>query len=167
MKSVSFTYGTIIARMKMSGGTGTWPALWLSGASCQSPTYLTAPGFNCAWPSDSSDAAEIDIAEDGGGSSNTVRENLYNSSVSHACNYNVGSDISAGYHTYELDWSPGSLVFKVDGVTTTCGTTKGVPSHPMFLIINTAACTMNACGTLPNNSTLPQTTSVDYVHVSH
>jgi hypothetical protein len=172
MKSVSFTYGTVVARMKMSGA-GTWPVLWLLGASCQTPNWLTdgpnATGFACPWPADTSDAAEIDIAEHNTSSKNML-ENVYNSSagVSHACTDNVGSDVSAGYHTYELDWSPGLLVFKVDGAVTGCGVSgDGVPSQPMFLIIDTAACTVNACGQTPDNSALLQSTSIEYVHISH
>ncbi|MGZ4176963.1 MAG: hypothetical protein ACXVUX_12180 [Solirubrobacteraceae bacterium] len=42
-----------------------------------------------------------------------------------------------------------------------------MPSRPMFLIINTAACTSNACDRTRDNAVLPQTTSVQYVHISH
>ncbi|MGZ4172284.1 MAG: hypothetical protein ACXVRN_13065 [Solirubrobacteraceae bacterium] len=42
-----------------------------------------------------------------------------------------------------------------------------MPSRPMFLTINTAACTSNACDRTRDNAVLPQTTSVQYVHISH
>ncbi|MGZ4193775.1 MAG: family 16 glycosylhydrolase [Solirubrobacteraceae bacterium] len=88
--------------------------------------------------------------------------------MSHSCSTGVGADAAAGYHTYELDWSPRSLLFKVDGRVTGCGMSgDGVPSRPMFLIINTAACTSNACDRTRDNAVLPQTTSVQCVHISH
>jgi hypothetical protein len=175
MRSVNFTYGTIVARAKMAGGTGAWPAIWLLGAACQQPNWLTAgpgsTGFSCPWPADSADAAEIDIAEDlGSNGSSTINENVFNSSsnVSSSCTYDTGSDLAGTFHDYELDWSPGSLVFKVDGKTTSCGISKGVPSRPMFLIIDTAICTASSsCGGTTNPATFPQTTTIAWVRISH
>jgi hypothetical protein len=173
MKSANFTYGTVVVRAQLSGAS-TWPAIWLLGAACQTSsaapyTYLSGvpssqTGYYCPWPADSSDAAEIDLAEYG--NTSTPNENVYNGSgdVSQPCTSDIGSNDSSGYNTYELDWEPGSLVFKVNGVTTSCGLAgSGVPSQPMFLIIDTSVCTPNSC---PNSSDFPQTTSVDYVRIT-
>ncbi len=175
MKSANFTYGTVVVRAQLSGAS-TWPAIWLLGAACQ--TSSTAPytslsgdpssqtGYYCPWPADSSDAAEIDLAEYG--NTSTPSENVYNSSggIDQPCTADIGSNDSSGYNTYELDWEPGSIVFKVNGVTTNCGLTgSGVPSQPMFLIIDTAICTASSCGT-PSGSDLPQSTSVDYARIT-
>jgi Glycosyl hydrolases family 16 len=174
MKSVNFTYGTVVVRAKMAGGDGAWPAIWLLGAQCQQPTWLTAgpgnTGYDCQWPNDTDDAAEIDVAEDlGSNGTPDVYENVYSNSTNHSCTYNTGSDLSTTYHDYELDWTPGSIVFKVDGTTTSCGITgNNVPSHPMFLIVNTAACTTgSSCGHGTNTATFPQTTSIAWAHISH
>jgi beta-glucanase (GH16 family) len=174
MRSVNFTYGTVVARAEMAGGDGAWPAIWLLGAACQQPNWLTADGasggFRCPWPNDSDDAAEIDVAEDlGSNGTSEINENLYNTGVSSACTVDTGADLSGQYHDYEVDWSPGSLVFKIDGTTTDCGITgSAVPSHPMFLIINTAACTTSSsCGHGTDTSTFPQTTKIAWVHISH
>jgi beta-glucanase (GH16 family) len=169
MKSVNFTYGTVVFRAEFPGSPHTtWPAIWLLGAACQQPTYLTVNGldggYNCPWNYDAEDAAEIDIAEGNTGSTTSMYENVYNSSgnVNRACTTPL-TDYSTNFHTYELDWEPGSLVFKVDGTVTRCGLTgSGVPSHPMFLIINNAIQRGS-----PVASTLPQTMTVDYVHISH
>jgi hypothetical protein len=164
-KATAFTYGTVVVKASLPG-TGVWPAIWLLGAACQSPNWLTANGssggFNCPWDSDSSDAAEIDIAE---GLNGTLNEQLHsNGSNSPDCRPSI---TITGTHTYELDWSAGSLTWKVDG-TTECSTTTNVPSHPMFLIIDTAICSSaSGCGGGPTNGDFPATTTVDYVHVSH
>ena len=73
------------------------------------------------------------------------------------------SDVSANWHTYSLIWAAGSLTWQIDG-STTCTVTSAVPSHPMFLLINTAMGGIGG-GTI-NPSTLPQSSSIDYVRVS-
>lgn len=166
MRSVNFTYGKVVVRARMAGGVGAWPAIWLLGAACQRPTWLTS---SCRWPSNHADAAEVDIAEDlGSNGRTTVNENVYSNSLNHSCTYDTGSSLSSRYHDYELDWTPGSLIFRVDGKRTGCGIRDGdVPSHRMFLIINTAACTTGStCGAGANPKTFPQTTSVAWVRVS-
>jgi hypothetical protein len=57
---------------------------------------------------------------------------------------------------------PDQLTFQIDGVTE-CVLTQAAPSHPMFLMINAA---MAGQGGPIDVSTLPQTTSVDYVRVT-
>ena len=73
------------------------------------------------------------------------------------------SDVTQNWHTYQLVWSPGSLVWKIDGVTT-CTRTAGIPSPPMFLIIDTAV--GGTGGGTVDPSTLPKAHHVDYVRVS-
>jgi beta-glucanase (GH16 family) len=159
---VNFTYGTVVVKAEFPGNPRTtWPAIWLLGAACQQPTYLTANGpnggYNCPWPSDSSDAAEIDIAEGVTGSTTLMSESLHSTSGVTTCKTPVTS-YSTNFHTYELDWSPGSLVFKIDGKTINCAMSgSAVPSHPMFLIIDSGIQTAD----------LPQSLTVDYVHISH
>ncbi len=173
-KTASFTYGTILIRAKLSGGTTTTePAIWLLGAACQQPNWLTNPGFSCDWSSNAFDASEVDIIEDDGGSTNTFVAAAINQDAAgspYVCHPSVGVDVSGGYHTYELDWSPGLLTWRFDGAATSC-TVSGsiVPSHAMFLIINTAICHPGVCAdppTAPIPSELPQTTSVDYVRIT-
>jgi beta-glucanase (GH16 family) len=174
----SFTFGTITFSAKFAGGTGTWPAVWMSGATCQ--TSATAPntflsgtsgtltGFFCPWPSDASDSAEIDIAEvkNATSANNVVAENLITSGGTQSCQPTISGD-ETGFHTYELDWTSGAVTWKVDG-TQQCQFTSNVPTHPMFVIINTALCSSgSSCAGSPNNGTLPQTTSVAWIHVSH
>lgn len=160
--SLSFTYGTVSFRAKFAGGQGTWPAIWLLGANCQTPTWLQA---NCSWPAPGSD--EIDIAEILQSNHSKVNEQVHTEDSSGTvqspgCLAST-SDSSQNWHTYTLIWAPGSLTWKIDGVQT-CQVTSYVPTTPMFLIIDTAV--GGGGGGTVRNSTLPQTTEVDYVRVS-
>jgi hypothetical protein len=71
--------------------------------------------------------------------------------------------VSQNWHVYQLVWTPDSLTWKIDGVTT-YSVTSGVPSTPMFLLIETALGGI-AGGTI-DDSTLPQTMLIDYVRVT-
>lgn len=163
-KTFNFGRGTTIdVRAKFAGGQGPWPAIWLLGANCQQPAWLVngvdSPG--CNWPnvgSEEIDLAEVfaDIARDG------VQENLINAGgTTHRST--IVSDLSTAFHVYSLVWTASSLVFKVDGTTVnTMNVTT--PNTPMFLIIDT---TIGGSSGLPiTDATLPQTTSIDYVHIT-
>ena len=158
MRSFNFEYGTVEARIQFAGGAGTWPAFWMLGAQCQEPTWLTN---NCGWPYPGS--SEIDIAEvmNDGGPASTVYENLITEAQgTDTCQPDV-SGIATGYHVYTLVWTPSSLTFEIDGITT-CTMGSGIPDEPMFVILNTA---LGGSGRT-NISGLPQSTNVDWVHVT-
>jgi beta-glucanase (GH16 family) len=161
MRSFSFTYGTVEFRSKEAGGTGTWPAEWLLGTNCQRTNVASADNVSpCDWPNPGSD--EIDIAEIMGHDVATVNQGIHTRGNDGGCRAST-SDVSQNWHTYQLVWSPGSLVWKIDGAVT-CTQTVGVPSTPMFMIINTA---VGGSGGGPvDPSTLPQTHQVDYVRIS-
>src|SRR5262245_43355697 len=96
----AFTYGTAAARMKLAGGDGLWPAFWALGDG--------------RWP----DTGEIDVMEN-------VGDPSWISSALHGPGYfgdtplvkrtplDAGHDVSA-WHVYAVDWTPDSLVCKVD-----------------------------------------------------
>lgn len=95
-----FTYGTAAARMKLPAGAGLWPAFWALG--------------NGRWP----DTGEIDVMEN-------VGQADWTSVALHGPRYfgdtplikrytfPAKTDIT-GWHVYSVDWSPQTLVFKVD-----------------------------------------------------
>ncbi|HYW82302.1 MAG TPA: glycoside hydrolase family 16 protein, partial [Spirochaetia bacterium] len=101
-ENLHFTYGTVEARIMLSGGAGLWPAFWALGAEAQ-------------WP----DSGEIDIMEN-------VGEPDWVSAALHGPGY-AGEmaltnrlyfppgDDAARWHVYSVDWSPESFVFRVDG----------------------------------------------------
>jgi beta-glucanase (GH16 family) len=99
---VEFTYGSVAARMKLSAGTGLWPAFWAMGS------------FK-PWPEN----GEIDIMEN-------VGEPDWTGVAMHGPGYfgetplvnkkyfSQDNDVTA-WHIYSVDWTPDCLLFKVDG----------------------------------------------------
>ena len=162
MKSFSFTYGTVDVRAKVAGCGGCWPAIWMLGSECQSPAWLVNGNdpATCHWPDAGSQ--EIDVAEFLSSSFTAARNNLITSAGTESELTDRFADGSRNFHVYTLVWSPGSLVFKVDGTTQNTYSTA-VPSSPMFLIINTS---IGGNGGTIDNATLPAQTQIDYVHVS-
>jgi Glycosyl hydrolases family 16 len=158
--SGNFLYGTITFTAEMPGGQGPWPAVWLLGHNChpQNATTYTAP--TCNWPNPGSD--EIDITEVL--NSNHVNDSqcIHSSNGSPCCDPGL-SDVSQNFHNYELDWSPGTVTWKIDGNITCTNTSSSVPSQSMYLILNVA---MGGAGGTPNNSTLPQSMLVTQLQIS-
>ena len=156
-----YTYGTLEARVKMPGGQGTWPGLWLLGSDCQVSNHTTPDNvLGCNWHHNGSQ--EIDIAEKLCGNS-CMNEELWADSGNTQCRPDTLSDVTANWHTYTLVWTPGSLIWKIDGVQT-CSATNGVPTTPMFLIVNTAV--GGSGGGRVDASTFPQDFQVDYVRIT-
>jgi beta-glucanase (GH16 family) len=160
-QTFDFTYGTVEIRARMAGGQGTWPALWLLGANCQATNIATADNMGaCQWPNPGSD--EIDITEILGSNHTAVNEQVHTTSSNDGCSA-PATDVSQSFHVYTIEWKPGSLIWKIDGAQT-CNVTNGVPSTPMFLMMNTA---MGGAGGTVDDSTLPATMEVDYVKVTN
>lgn len=102
-EKMEFTFGCISARIKLSSGTGMWPAFWALGTSGK-------------WP----DCGEIDIMENVGepdwagvavhgpgyfGETPLVNKKFF-----------CPSDSSTNWHIYSLECSEtGGLIFKIDG----------------------------------------------------
>ncbi len=128
---VEFTYGTVAARIKMSEGTGFWPAWWILGTG--------------RWP----ETGEIDIME-------FIGQKEWTNAAMHGPGYSgntpfakrdsfAAKDPVTNWHIYSVDWRPDSLMFKVDGnefyrVTRSMVEKYGKWSYdnPKFLILNFA-----------------------------
>lgn len=155
--SFAFGLGTIEVRAKLAGGTGPWPAIWLHGTNCQGTFASTADDIGaCHWPQPGSD--EIDIVDAFG--DRTHPNQAIRSTVANGTCPNVSiSDMSANWHVYALTRTASSLTFKIDGATT-CQLGAGqFPTGPQFLILNASMRSVV-------DSTLPQTTLIDYVKVT-
>jgi beta-glucanase (GH16 family) len=128
---VEFMYGTASARIKLTDGTGLWPAWWMLGKG--------------RWP----DSGEIDIME-------YVGEKDWASAAVHGPGYSgetpfvnrlyfPGNNDVTSWHIYSVDWTPDSLVFKYDD-TPMFRVTKAMAEHygkwsfdnDKFLILNFA-----------------------------
>jgi beta-glucanase (GH16 family) len=98
---VEFTYGTVSARIKLPKGAGLWPAFWVLG--------------NGKWP----DCGEIDIMENIGNAdwtSAAIHGPGYfgNTPIIKRAVFDSNNDITH-WHVYAVDWTPDSMIFKIDG----------------------------------------------------
>jgi beta-glucanase (GH16 family) len=119
----TFTYGSMEMRAKIPAGQGLWPAFWTLPADLSWPPEIdvfeilgNAPheiNLTYHWPNGTGDGAQKGNAWD-------------------------GPDFSAGWHTYAVDWEPGSLTWYVDGVERFRYTGVTVVSKPMYLVANLA-----------------------------
>ncbi|MEU4270049.1 family 16 glycosylhydrolase [Streptomyces sp. NPDC026092] len=157
------TYGHVEARMKVPRGQGMWPAFWMLGHDIG----------QVGWPN----SGEIDVMENVGYEPSTVHGTL------HGPGYSGGGGIGAAYtlsggrafaddfHTFAVDWSPGSLTWTVDGqvfqrrTPADLGGRQWVFDKPFFLILNLAV-----GGDWPGNpdgsTPFPNHLVVDYVRVT-
>jgi len=128
---LEFTYGTASCRMKMTGGAGLWPAFWALG--------------NGRWP----DCGEIDMMETVGDASwfsNAMHGPGYfgNTPLTYRYHFPQGTDVEQ-WHVYSVDWTPDSMIFKIDGAVTYTVTRAQVEHYgrwafdnPKFIILNFA-----------------------------
>jgi beta-glucanase (GH16 family) len=75
----------------------------------------------------------------------------------------TGPNFSAGWHTFAVDWEPGSLTWYVDGVAR-FHTSNNVTSTPQYLVANLAV-----GGGWPGNpdatTPFPSSLQIDYIRV--
>lgn len=115
----SFTYGFFEVRMRVPAGQGLWPAAWL-------------------FPADNAGPAEIDLAEVLGHDPATTYMSVHYPGGS-STEGRTGPDLSAGFHTFGVDWQPDRITWYVDGVVArSVYGAGGIPSKPMYPMINLA-----------------------------
>ncbi|MBX3034921.1 MAG: DUF4082 domain-containing protein [Bdellovibrionaceae bacterium] len=118
-------YGYFEMRAKLPKGMGFWPAFWL----------LPITG---AWP------PEIDILEHQGRDPTGLYTTLHflrNGAHDISGNYKVVADLTAGYHTFAVDWQPGLIIWYLDGAEvyrTPSSAASFVPNEPMYIVANLA-----------------------------
>jgi beta-glucanase (GH16 family) len=115
-------YGLFEIRAKFPKGKGYWPAFWLLPITRE-------------WP------PEIDVLEILGHEPEKVYFTTHwrDAAGKHqgkGFNY-TGSDFSADYHTFSVEWKPGEVIWYVDDVER-ARSTAGVPDEPMYVIANLA-----------------------------
>lgn len=140
-------FGRVEVRAKLPGTQGFWPAIWL----------LPQDG---SWP------PEIDIVELLGHEPDRAYFNYHwgpRSNRKDDLSDVVGSDFTADFHTFAVEWEPGRLRWLIDGVEQKVAT-KNVPKKKMFLIINTSI-GGNWPGMPDSTTRFPQQFEVDFVRV--
>jgi beta-glucanase (GH16 family) len=117
--SFSFTYGYVQVVAQLPKGVNTWPAIWMLPVN----TSLYVP--------------EIDIVEVLGNKTNRPLVTFHPSNGALQNLVAKTADLSSGWHTFGLDWEPGSITWYIDGSAVFTVTTN-VPSQPMYLLANLA-----------------------------
>lgn len=119
----TFQYGYMEMRAKIAGGQGMWSAFW------------TLPA-DLSWP------PEVDAFEILGATPNIFYMTYH---YANAAGADVGDgddwggpDFSADWHTFGLDWEPGSLTWYVDGVARRHYTGTNVVAKPMYIVASLA-----------------------------
>jgi len=173
-------YGYIEARVKMATGPGTWPAFWLlpdRGAAVTPLDHRVGIGTRGGTVAMGN---EIDIFEymatwkdPGTGLSQSHSGYFWDYSGGSSGTYTMVNQLvspDTQFHTYGLAWSPGKLVYYIDGnpVATKYGRTT-VATCPEYLILNCAMSTNDWTGTsVPMadiDAGLPCTMVIDNVQV--
>ncbi|REH29579.1 glycoside hydrolase family 16 protein [Kutzneria buriramensis] len=153
-------YGHFEARMKIPRGQGMWPAFWLLGDDIG----------DVGWPQ----CGELDIMENVGFEPTTVHGTMHGPGYSGANGIGAGYDgpvFADDFHTYALDWSPGSIGWSVDGnlyetrTPADVGGNQWVFDHPFHIILNLAV-GGDWPGDPDDSTQFPQQLVVDYVHVT-
>lgn len=162
----SWLYGRFEIRAKITNLTGTWPAIWTLGNSCE-------------WPSN----GEVDIMENYGGNvlanfawGTNTRWSARWDSAKPPVNTFVNKDPNwlDKFHIWTLDWDEnrmsiyldGELLNEVDLNTTINGTANCSGQNPFkqkqYLLLNLA---LGAAGGKVDNLSFPTQYLVDYVRV--
>jgi hypothetical protein len=155
-------------RAKISCGSGTWDALWMSGVS---------PGF--AWPTD----GEIDLFENMPDAANGTTDEFgvkqtVHGPTSSGGHWQIGNERLSGarlcdaYHTYAVDWNPGQVAFMFDGQVTRTLTPLSLASgwlwpfdvHPEKIILDLQL--GGTWGGQIDTQALPASLSIDWVRVT-
>jgi beta-glucanase (GH16 family) len=136
-----FSYGYFEISAKLPKGQGVWPAFWLTNDS----------------------TLEIDVFEMLGDKPGRQYMTLHkNDHTVYQSKYN-GSDFSAGYHTYGVDWQPTHVRWYIDGVLRGAYEHK-MPADPLYICLNTAV-GGNWPGAPDKTTKFPQSYDIDYVRV--
>jgi beta-glucanase (GH16 family) len=160
---LSFTYGRVEARIKVSGTQGLWPAFWMLGSNFFSGT---------PWPA----SGEIDIMEYVGRDPNrtysTLHAPAYFGGGGFGATRDLGGNVTTAFHVFAVEWDSNHMTFFVDGNAfftvnrDQLESTRGpwVFDHPFFIILNNAV-----GGDFPGppgaGTVLPQDMVIDYVRV--
>jgi len=161
-----FLYGRIAARMKLVKGQGLWPAFWMLGSAITEKE----------WPS----CGEIDIMEAGkegnfhkvGGTlhfRDWRGEWLFLSGEARV----TGGSVADDYHVYEAEWTPGKIIWRLDGVEyheqPISAPDMSAFHKPFFILLNLAVggkgTTYTGLGSVPDLKAFPQEMLVDWVRV--
>ena len=158
------TYGSIQARIKIPEGRGLWPAFFMQGADSE----------DAGWPQ----CGEIDVMEILGHDPFTVHASIHGPTApAIPQGYDLplttrsATSLADEFHTYGVNWSPGSIQMTLDGVTYASYTPNSLSwdeewvfDKPFYLILDLAV--GGDWPGPPDTATLfPATMLIDWVRV--
>lgn len=144
----SLTYGYFEIRTKVPSGNGYWPAFWML-------------------PISGSLMPEIDVVELLM-KTPTVAYLTYHWSSSNQTDSSSwnGPDFSNDYHTFAVDWEPGSIIWYIDGIVRKTVTGSNVSNVPMYPIANLTVGDYDSWAGGPDaNTPFPSTMDIDYIRI--
>jgi beta-glucanase (GH16 family) len=156
-----FNGGYLQISMKAPSGDGAWPALWL------------LPGKGAGG---SGDNFELDIQEGGFTESGVPANRAFAWHLHTPAGWfggviDAGVDLTAGFHTYGINWLPGqSITWYLDGkqMAQLTSAQAPIPSEPMELIMNNGVANSSATGwhsTLDNSTPQSMQMQVDEIQL--
>ena len=145
----SFKHGYIEARAKYPGGKGLWPCFWLM------PEHQS-------WP------PEFDIAEYYGGQRKMHHGLAYG--TMHEPQWDSTGDTETEFenvwHTYALEWTPGRVVWYVDGEARKVVKADYVPDCAMYVLLSNSVSSARGPSGSPDAATVfPNYFEIDYVRI--
>jgi len=155
-------YGRVEIRAKLPTGRGTWPALWMLGASID----------RVGWPA----CGEVDIMENVGFDPQTIVASVHTAAYNHVqgTQKNATTKLDApwaDFHVYAAEWSPDRIDAFVDGQKYFTFRNEGTGSRtwpfdtPQFVILNLAIGGTWGGQKGIDDSLFPHRLYVDYVRV--
>lgn len=153
-------YGKIEVKAKLPAGRGTWPAIWMLGAT----TPLN-------WPDD----GEIDIMEHVGFDEGTIHGSVHCKKYYHSIGTQKTAtvkvpDCTENFHVYAVEWSADSVKVSIDDNTyfRFANERSGYDAWPfdnkMFLLLNVAVGGWGGQKGI-DDSIFPKRMEIDYVRV--
>jgi len=162
-----FRYGRFEARIRVPRGQGMWPAFWML------PTDSPYGGWAAGGEIDIMETVNVPLRSHG-----TIHHGgQWPNNQSNGGSFTDGTDLSALYHTYAMEWEPDQIRWYVDGeqfhaVSSAAWFSENAPDNDrapfdvFFHMLLNVAVGGNWPGPPDDTTQFPQTMDIDWVRVS-